>query len=46
MQQEDVEEAHGLRLDADRHEGVEVHQAHLDVFHAALAQRMQRALAG
>ena len=45
MQQEDVEEAHGLRRDADRHERVEVHQPHLDVLDAALAQGVQRALA-
>ena len=36
---------HGARGDADRAEGIEVHQAHLDVLDAALAQRVQRALA-
>jgi hypothetical protein len=46
VQQEDVEKAHGLGVDAHRLEGVEVHAAHLDVFDAALAQRVQRALAG
>src|SRR5918994_1685445 len=46
VQQQDVEEAHGLRRDADRHERVEVHQPHLDVLDAALAQGVQRALAG
>ena len=46
MQQEDVEEAAGRRGDADRRERIEVHQAHLDVLDAALAQRVQRALAG
>jgi len=34
-----------LGRDADRHERVQVEQPHLDVFDAALAQRMQRALA-
>ena len=34
------------RGDADRAEGIEVHQAHLDVLDAALAQRVQRPLAG
>ena len=46
VQQKDVDEAHGGRGDAHRLERVEVHAAHLDVFHAALAQRMQRPLAG
>ena len=45
VQQEHVEQAHGLRRDAHGLERVEVHQAHLDVLHAALAQRMQRTLA-
>ena len=45
VQQEDVDEAHGLRVDAHRQEGVQVEQAHLDVFHAPLAQGMQGALA-
>ncbi len=44
-QQEDVEHAHRLRGDADRQERVEVHEPHLDVFDAALAQRMQWPLA-
>jgi hypothetical protein len=45
VQQEDVEKRIVGR-DAHRHEGVEVHAAHLDVLDAALAQRVQRALAG
>jgi hypothetical protein len=45
VQEENIEQAHRLRSDAGRRERVEVHQAHLDVFHAALAQRVQRALA-
>jgi hypothetical protein len=32
--------------DADRAEGIEVHQARLDVLDAALTQRVQRPLAG
>jgi hypothetical protein len=46
VQQEHVEEAQRLGVDADGLERVEVHQAHLDVLHPALAQRVQRALAG
>mmetsp|Transcript_49007 Transcript_49007/g.115102 ORF Transcript_49007/g.115102 Transcript_49007/m.115102 type:complete len:356 (+) Transcript_49007:1851-2918(+) len=46
MQQEGIEHPHRVGADADRLEGVEVHQPHLDVLDAALAQRMQRPLAG
>ena len=46
MQEKDIEEAAGLRGDADRRERIEVHQAHLHVLDAALAQRAQRPLAG
>ena len=46
VQQEHVEEAHRLGVDAHGLEGIEVHEPDLDVLHAALAQRMQRALAG
>jgi glutamate--cysteine ligase len=37
MQQEHVEEAHRVGVDADRLERIEVHQAHLDVLDAANA---------
>ena len=46
VQQEHVEKAHRVRGDADRVKGIEVHQAHLDVLDAAVAQRVQRPLAG
>jgi hypothetical protein len=46
VQQEDVDEARRVGVDAHRLEGVEVHAAHLDVLDAALAQRVQRPLAG
>ena len=42
LHQEQVDEAHGRRFDAHRHERVEVDAAHLDVFDAALTQRVQR----
>ena len=45
MQQEDVQEPNRFRRDADGAERVEVHGAHLDVLHAALAQCVQRPLA-
>ena len=45
MQQEHVEDAHGLRVDAHRAEWIEVHQPHLDVLDTAFAQRVQRTLA-
>ena len=46
MQQEQVQEAHGLGVDAHVEERVQVHQAHFHVLHAAFAQRMQRTLTG
>src|ERR1041384_1247205 len=46
MEQEHVEEAAGRRGDADRRERIEVHQPHLDVLDAALAQGVERTLAG
>jgi hypothetical protein len=46
IKQEDVEEAAGRRGDADRRERVEVHEAHLDILDAALAQGVERTLAG
>ena len=45
MQQEHVEEAHRVGGDPDRHERIEVHQPHLDILDAAVAQGMQRAFA-
>ncbi len=46
VQQEHVQQPHGRRLDAHRREGIEVHEPHLHVLHAAVAQRVQRTLAG
>ena len=46
VHQEHVEKVQGLGVDADGLERVEVEQAHFHVLHTALAQRMQRALAG
>ena len=45
MQQKHVEKTQCRRADADALERVQIHAAHLDVFDAALAQRVQRALA-
>nr|GEU28338.1 hypothetical protein [Tanacetum cinerariifolium] len=45
-QQEGVQQAAGLHADAHRLERVHVHAAHLDVLHAARAQRLDRPLAG
>ena len=41
MQQEHVEQTHRGRGDADRVKGIEIHQPHLDVFDAAIAQGVQ-----
>ena len=46
VQQEHVQQAHGARVDAEREERIDVDAAHLDVLDAALAQRVQRPLAG
>ena len=45
MQQVHVEQVHRCGHDADGQERVEVHEPHLDVLDAALAQRVQRPLA-
>ena len=45
MQQEYVQDAHGLRVDAHRTEWIDIHQPHLDILDASLAQRVQRTLA-
>ena len=45
VQQEHVQHAHGALRNAHGLERIEVHQPHFDIFHTALAQRMQRALA-
>ena len=46
VQQEYVEKTCRLLTDADRRERIEVHAAHLDVFNAAFAQRVQWPFAG
>src|SRR5215469_6247554 len=45
VQQEDVEKAQRRRGDANRHERIEIHQTHLDVLDAAVAQCVERSLA-
>ena len=45
MQQKHVEKTHGLAVDAHDLKRVQVHQSHFHVFHTALTQCMQRALA-
>ena len=45
VQQEHIQKAHGLLVYAHGQEGIEVHQPHFHVFHAARAQSVQRALA-
>ncbi len=46
MQQEDVQKSHRVGGDAYRTERIDVDAAHLDVFDAALTERVQRPLAG
>ena len=46
MQQKHIQKAQRARANADHLEGVQVHQPHFDVFHPALAQRVQGPLAG
>ena len=43
MQQKHVQETQGLGVDANWLKGIEVHQAHFDIFDPAFAQRVQRA---
>ena len=45
-QQEGIEEACGDQIDAQRQERVDVQAAHLDILHAARAERLDRPLAG
>ena len=45
MQQKHIQQTHGGRCDANGNEGVDVHQPHFHVFHPALAQGVQGALA-
>ncbi len=46
VEQEDLEQAHGVGTDADRAGRIEIDQACLDVGHAARAERVQRAFTG